>query len=51
MADSSSSAPTPSAIQDQAFRRGGRHALVIGEASGVGEATVKQLVRAVLPTR
>ena len=34
------------APHDQAFRLEGRHALVTGGASGIGEATVRELVRA-----
>ena len=40
--DKPSSTPT----QDRAFRLDGRHALVTGGASGIGEATVRELVRA-----
>ncbi len=36
----------PSLTQDRAFRLDGRHALVTGGASGIGEATVCELVRA-----
>src|SRR5579859_6503225 len=43
--------PVPSAAattstEDRAFRLDGRHALVTGGASGIGESTVRELVRA-----
>lgn len=46
MTDKASSTPHSSSNQDGAFRLDGRHALVTGAASGIGEATVKELVRA-----
>src|SRR5208337_2892709 len=36
----------PDSLVPQHFRLDGRHALVTGAASGIGEATVKELVRA-----
>ncbi len=41
-----SSEPIPPATGNGAFRLDGRHALVTGGASGIGEASVRELVRA-----
>src|SRR5580700_1777173 len=38
--------PHPDSLSDQPFRLDNRHALVTGGASGIGEATVRELVRA-----
>jgi NAD(P)-dependent dehydrogenase (short-subunit alcohol dehydrogenase family) len=46
MTDPVPHAPTSVSNHDGAFRLDARHALVTGGASGIGEATVKELVRA-----
>jgi 2-keto-3-deoxy-L-fuconate dehydrogenase len=38
--------PHPDSLSDKPFRLDNRHALVTGGASGIGEATVRELVRA-----